>query len=53
MGRTKTTKALQKSIQDRQRHKLKTAAFLSVVAGGAAVPFGRLWTPSAPFLAIL
>ena len=31
------TKALQKSIQDRQQHKLKTAAFLSVVAGGAAV----------------
>jgi hypothetical protein len=39
MGHTKTTKALQKSIQDQQRHKLKTAAFLSVVAGhgGAAV----------------
>ena len=29
--------ALQKSMQDWQRHKLRTAAFLSAVAGGAAV----------------
>ena len=31
------TKALQISIHDRQQHKLRTAAFLSAVAGGAAV----------------
>ena len=31
------TNALQKSMQDWQRHKLRTAAFLSAVAGGAAV----------------
>src|ERR1700683_1547872 len=39
MGRTSSskTKALQKSVQDRQRRKLRTAAFLSAVAGGAAV----------------
>ena len=44
MGRTKTTKALQKSVQDRQRHKLKTAAFLSVVqvAGGPEVGCSNL-----------
>ena len=39
MGRTSSskTKALQKSIHDWQQCKLRTAAFLSAVAGGAAV----------------
>jgi hypothetical protein len=39
MGRNSSskTKALQKSINDQQQRKLRTAAFLSAVTGGAAV----------------